>query len=93
MLAALTGWPQGTFASKLVLEGESVLVTREVDGGLQTVKLKRPAIVTKPQPSSAASLNEIRPHRLHSPESKRRYLLQARIRLHGFPDWLVDRWR
>jgi electron transfer flavoprotein beta subunit len=46
MLAALTGWPQGTFASKLVLEGEAVLVTREVDGGLQTVKLKGPAIVT-----------------------------------------------
>ena len=46
MLAALTGWPQGTFASKLVLEGDSVLVTREVDGGLQTVKLKGPAIVT-----------------------------------------------
>jgi electron transfer flavoprotein beta subunit len=46
MLAALTGWPQGTFASKLVLEGESVLVTREVDGGLQTIKLKGPAIVT-----------------------------------------------
>jgi electron transfer flavoprotein beta subunit len=46
MLAALTGWPQGTFASKLVLEGDAVLVTREVDGGLQTVKLKGPAIVT-----------------------------------------------
>jgi electron transfer flavoprotein beta subunit len=46
MLAALTGWPQGTFASKLVLEGDSVLVTREVDGGLQTIKLKGPAIVT-----------------------------------------------
>jgi len=46
MLAALTGWAQGTFASKLALEGESVLVTREVDGGLQTVKLKSPAIVT-----------------------------------------------
>jgi len=46
MLAALTGWPQGTFASKLVLDGDSVLVTREVDGGLQTVKLKGPAIVT-----------------------------------------------
>ena len=40
MLAALLGWPQGTFASKLALEGESVSVTREVDGGLQTVKLK-----------------------------------------------------
>jgi electron transfer flavoprotein beta subunit len=46
MLAALTGWPQGTFASKLVIEGGSVLVTREVDGGLQTIKLKVPAIVT-----------------------------------------------
>jgi electron transfer flavoprotein beta subunit len=46
MLAALTGWPQGTFASKLVVEGGSVLVTREVDGGLQTVRLKAPAIVT-----------------------------------------------
>jgi electron transfer flavoprotein beta subunit len=46
MLAALTGWPQGTFASKLLIEGDSLLVTREVDGGLQTVKLKAPAIVT-----------------------------------------------
>ena len=46
MLAALTGWPQGTFASKLVIEGDNLLVTREVDGGLQTVKLKAPAIVT-----------------------------------------------
>ena len=46
MLAALTGWPQGTFASKLVIDGDSVQVTREVDGGLQTVKLKGPAIVT-----------------------------------------------
>jgi len=46
MLAALLGWPQGTFASKVVLDGEAALVTREVDGGLQTVKLKLPAIVT-----------------------------------------------
>ena len=46
MLAALTGWPQGTFASKLVVDGETIQVTREVDGGLQTVKLKGPAIVT-----------------------------------------------
>src|ERR1700726_2334339 len=46
MLAALLGWPQGTFASKVVINGESVDVTREVDGGLQTVKLKLPAIVT-----------------------------------------------
>src|SRR5437016_6640472 len=46
MLAALLGWPQGTFASKLAIEGGDVNVTREVDGGLQTVKLKGPAIVT-----------------------------------------------
>jgi electron transfer flavoprotein beta subunit len=46
MLAALLGWPQGTFASKLAIEGDSILVTREVDGGLQTVKLNTPAIVT-----------------------------------------------
>jgi electron transfer flavoprotein beta subunit len=46
MLAALLGWPQGTFASKLVLEDGSAHVTREVDGGLETVKLKLPAVVT-----------------------------------------------
>jgi electron transfer flavoprotein beta subunit len=46
MLAALLGWPQGTFASKVALDGDAVTVTREVDGGLQTVKLKVPAIVT-----------------------------------------------
>ncbi len=46
MLAALLGWPQGTFASKMVLESGSILVTREVDGGLETVKLKMPAVVT-----------------------------------------------
>ncbi|MBB4640315.1 electron transfer flavoprotein subunit beta/FixA family protein [Rhizorhapis suberifaciens] len=46
MLAALTGRPQGTFASKVELEGDSVNVTREVDGGLETVKLALPAIVT-----------------------------------------------
>jgi electron transfer flavoprotein beta subunit len=46
MLAALLGWPQGTFASKIALDGEHVSVTREVDGGLQTVKLKMPAVVT-----------------------------------------------
>ena len=46
MLAALLGWPQGTFASKVAIEGDSVSVTREIDGGLQTVKLKMPAVVT-----------------------------------------------
>ena len=46
MLAALLGWPQGTFASKVVVAGGKVAVTREVDGGLQTVELALPAIVT-----------------------------------------------
>jgi electron transfer flavoprotein beta subunit len=46
MLAALLGWPQGTFASKLEVDGTDIKVTREVDGGLQTVALKGPAIVT-----------------------------------------------
>ena len=46
MLAALLGWAQGTFASKLVVESDRVAVTREVDGGLETVSLKLPAIVT-----------------------------------------------
>nr|WP_047165459.1 electron transfer flavoprotein subunit beta/FixA family protein [Sphingomonas sp. Y57] len=46
MLAALTGRPQGTFASKVEVEGDMVKVTREVDGGLETVSLKAPAIIT-----------------------------------------------
>jgi electron transfer flavoprotein beta subunit len=46
MLAALTGRPQGTFASKVEVEGDHVTVTREVDGGLETVRLALPAIVT-----------------------------------------------
>ncbi|RDV02755.1 electron transfer flavoprotein subunit beta/FixA family protein [Sphingorhabdus pulchriflava] len=46
MLAALTGRPQGTFASKVEVKGDAVEVTREVDGGLETVSLKTPAIVT-----------------------------------------------
>ncbi|WP_311031619.1 electron transfer flavoprotein subunit beta/FixA family protein [Mesorhizobium koreense] len=46
MLAALLGWSQGTFASKVEIDGGKAKVTREVDGGLQTVELKMPAIVT-----------------------------------------------
>jgi len=46
MLAALLGWPQATFASKIRLSGEKAEVTREVDGGLETVSIKLPAIVT-----------------------------------------------
>src|SRR5437764_2463971 len=46
MLAALLGWAQGTFASKVAIEGDKAIVTREVDGGLETVELQLPAIVT-----------------------------------------------
>jgi electron transfer flavoprotein beta subunit len=46
MLAALLGWAQATFASKLKVEGDSASVTREVDGGLETVKLKMPIVIT-----------------------------------------------
>jgi len=46
MLGALLGWPQGTFASKVEVNGDRIVVTREVDGGSETVDLKAPAIVT-----------------------------------------------
>jgi electron transfer flavoprotein beta subunit len=46
MLAALLDWPQATFANKVEVNGDSVTVTREVDGGLETLALKLPAIVT-----------------------------------------------
>ena len=46
MLAALTDMPQGTFASKLEIDGDNIKVTREVDGGLQTISLNMPAIIT-----------------------------------------------
>ncbi len=46
MLAALLGWPQGTFASKVAVADGTIIVTREVDGGLETVALPLPAIVT-----------------------------------------------
>jgi electron transfer flavoprotein beta subunit len=46
MLAALLGWPQGTYASKITVEADGLSVTREIDGGSQTVKLAMPAIVT-----------------------------------------------
>ncbi|MCB1398918.1 MAG: electron transfer flavoprotein subunit beta/FixA family protein, partial [Rhodobacteraceae bacterium] len=46
MLAALLGWGQATFASELEIAGDAAKVTREVDGGLQTISVKLPAIVT-----------------------------------------------
>ena len=46
MLSALLGWPQGTYAFRIALEGETLELTREIDGGLETVSLKLPAVVT-----------------------------------------------
>jgi electron transfer flavoprotein beta subunit len=46
MLAALLGWAQATFASELAIDGDSAVVTREVDGGMQAIKVRMPAIVT-----------------------------------------------
>lgn len=46
MLAGLLNWPQGTFASKLEMEGNHAIVTREIDGGLETLRLKLPAVIT-----------------------------------------------
>jgi electron transfer flavoprotein beta subunit len=46
MLAALLGWPQATFASKILVESDAALVTREVDGGLETLRLRLPAVIT-----------------------------------------------
>ncbi len=46
MLSALLGWSQGTFASELDIDGDKAVVTREVDGGLQTIKVNMPAIIT-----------------------------------------------
>lgn len=46
MLSALLGWPQATFASEIVLDGNTAKVTREIDGGLETISLPTPAVVT-----------------------------------------------
>ncbi|MBX2848575.1 MAG: electron transfer flavoprotein subunit beta/FixA family protein [Acidiferrobacterales bacterium] len=46
MLSALLGWPQATFASEIVLDGNTAKVTREIDGGLETISLSTPAVVT-----------------------------------------------
>ena len=46
MLSALMGWPQGTFASEIAIDGDAVSLTREIDGGLETLALSLPAVVT-----------------------------------------------
>lgn len=74
MLAALLGWAQGTFASKIELAGDHANVTREVDGGLQTVSLKMPAIVTVDlrlnQPRYASLPNIMKAKRSRSTRSR-----------------------
>ena len=72
MLAALTGWPQGTFASKLVVEGDGFLVTREVDGGLQTVRLKPPGDRDHRSAPQRAALREPAEHHEGQEEADRR---------------------
>jgi electron transfer flavoprotein beta subunit len=77
MLAALLGWPQGTFANKVEIAGDKINVVREVDGGLQTVALKSPAIVTtdlrlnEPRYASLPNIMKAKkkPIDEHSPES------------------------
>ncbi len=72
MLAALLGWSQATFASKLEVEGSDFKVTREVDGGLQTVKLKGPAIVTHRFAAQRAALCQPAQHHEGQEEADRR---------------------
>ena len=76
MLGALAGMPQGTFASEVKVDGDSVNVTREIDGGLQTVKLALPAIVTtdlrlnEPRYASLPNIMKAKknPMDVHTPE-------------------------
>lgn len=74
MLSALLGWSQATFASKVELGDGSAKVTREVDGGLQTIDVKLPAIVTVDlrlnQPRYASLPNIMRPRRSRSTRSR-----------------------
>ncbi len=46
MVASLLGWPQATFVSKLTVDGPKLAITREIDGGLESIKVKLPAVVT-----------------------------------------------
>ena len=73
MLAALLGWGQGTFASKVAVDGrQRCEVTREVDGGAQTVTLKLPAIVTTDPAAERAALRLAAQHHEGEEEADRR---------------------
>src|SRR3546814_19472545 len=93
MLAALLGRPQGTFASKIEVEGDSVNVTREVDGGLETVKLSLPAIVTtdlrlnEPRYASLPNIMQAQSKPL-APQTPADYGVDV---AHGLPTLKVDR--
>ena len=67
MLAALLGWPQGTFASRVAIEGDKLVVTREIDGGLETLELDLPCIITTDlrlnEPRYAALPNIMKPRK------------------------------
>ena len=71
MLSALLGWPQGTFASKLEINGKKINVTREIDGGLETLSMELPAIVTtdlrlnEPRYASQKPIEKITPSELN----------------------------
>ena len=71
MLSALLGWSQGTFASKLDIEGDTAKVTREVDGGLQTISVKMPTIVSVDLRSERTALCVTAQH--HSGKEKSRW--------------------
>jgi electron transfer flavoprotein beta subunit len=92
MLSALLGWSQGTFASKIEIAGDKARVTREVDGGLQTVELKMPAIVTTDlrlnQPRYASLPNIMKAKKKPLDERRR---LRFRRRHHAAPHRLEDR--
>ena len=86
MLAALLGWPQGTFASKVEPQSGSIAVTREIDGGLETVKLNLPAVVTTdlrlnepryPSLPNIMKAQEEAPRREETSGSRRRYRAAA----------------
>lgn len=72
MLAAMLGWPQATFASKLLLGAETATVTREIDGGLETLELSLPAVV-----STDLRLNEPRYASLPNVMKARRALIEV----------------
>ena len=94
MLAALTGMGQGTFASEVNVGDGTVQVTREIDGGLQTVELKLPAVVTTDlrlnEPRYASLPNIMKAKK---PQKLFHRLIWASISSHTWPWWVLSHWR